>query len=108
MDFEVATTKYFSALAGGEIPLSLLFSGTVFHAADGALQVAPLPWATEARFRLPLDVYRAAGARFHEGRALLAVPREVMDRLRRYKSARGIATWVEAIEGLLAEHEANR
>jgi hypothetical protein len=108
MDVEAATAKYFGALSGGEIPLSLLFSGTVFHAVGGALQAAPLPWATEARFRLPLDVYRAAIAPSHGGGGLLALPRDVLDRLRRYKSARGVATWAEAIDGLLAEHEAAR
>src|SRR3954471_15730363 len=34
-DFNVAATKYFDALQGGEVPLTLLFSGTIFHEADG-------------------------------------------------------------------------
>ncbi len=35
-DFNVASTKYFHGLAEGEIPLLLLFSGTIFYrAADG-------------------------------------------------------------------------
>ena len=31
-DFNVAVTKYVEGLTGGEIPLNLLFSGTVFYA----------------------------------------------------------------------------
>src|SRR5579859_387217 len=39
-DFNVAATKYFDGLAGGDIPLLLLFSGTVFYASpEGELQV---------------------------------------------------------------------
>ncbi len=50
-DFNVAVTKYFYALEGGEIPVNLLFSGTMFHEADdGALQVAQIPWDREAAF----------------------------------------------------------
>ena len=40
-DFELAVVRYFAALEDGEVPLELLFSGTVFYAeADGRLQVA--------------------------------------------------------------------
>src|SRR5258708_3131986 len=36
-DFSVATTKYFNGLAEGDIPVCLMFSGTVFYAGpDGA------------------------------------------------------------------------
>ena len=31
-DFNVAATKYFAGLTDGEIPLNMLFSGTVFYA----------------------------------------------------------------------------
>ena len=42
-DFNVAATKYFHGLADGEVPMSLMFSGTVFYAdEEGALQVAPI------------------------------------------------------------------
>src|SRR5579859_3688318 len=30
-DFEVVSTKYFNALQNGEIPLTFLFSGTIFY-----------------------------------------------------------------------------
>src|ERR1700747_2986109 len=52
--FNVAATKYFHGLSDGDVPLSFLFSGTVFHAdGEGALQVAPIPWDKETRFKLP-------------------------------------------------------
>jgi len=42
-DFNVAATKYFAGLEDGEVPLCLLFSGTIFYeTAEGALQVSHL------------------------------------------------------------------
>ena len=39
-DFNLAATKYFHALEAGEIPITVMFSGTVFYAeSDGRLQV---------------------------------------------------------------------
>src|SRR5580693_6619620 len=39
-DFNVAATKYFYALEDGEVPLCLLFSGTIFYVSDeGYMQV---------------------------------------------------------------------
>ncbi len=54
-DFNVAATKYFYALEDGEVPLALLFSGTVFHEVEEAhLQVAQISWDKETSFRLPV------------------------------------------------------
>ena len=51
-DFNVAATKYFDGLADGEVPVCLQFSGTVFYASpEGGLQVAPISWDKEARFK---------------------------------------------------------
>ena len=40
----------------GEIPLDLLFSGTVFYAGPGgALQINRISWNAEAAYRLPVS-----------------------------------------------------
>ena len=58
-DFNIATTKYFHALEDGEIPLTFLFSGSIFYRTeDGSLQTTRVPWSKEARFRLPALVWR--------------------------------------------------
>ena len=52
-DFNVAATKYFHGLSGGDLPLEFLFSGMVFYGDhSGALQVSPVSWQKEAKFRL--------------------------------------------------------
>jgi hypothetical protein len=53
-DFHLAATRCFDALTDGEIPLAVLFCGTIFQEPDeGRLQVARIPWQKEATFRLP-------------------------------------------------------
>lgn len=58
-DPDVATMKYFSALDGGTVPITLLFSGTVFYkSASGKTQIAPISWNSEARLPFPVDVWK--------------------------------------------------
>src|ERR1700733_14879977 len=58
-DFNLAATKYFAALADGEVPLNLLFSGTIFHEGDdGQFQVAQISWEKETNFRLPIATWK--------------------------------------------------
>jgi hypothetical protein len=103
-DFNVATTKYFSALETGEIPLSLLFSGTIFHENEaGELQIAQIPWDREARFRLPVQVWRDMMDHYYPQTAWLNLRRDVFDRLYQFKSRHSLPTWERAIEMLLLE-----
>lgn len=107
-DFNVAATKYFHGVSEGDIPLNLLFSGTVFYSADAfPLQVAPIPWNKEARFRLLVQVWRAMMDEYYPNSAWLALHRDVFDRLYEYKMRNGMPTWEQAFEQLLrvAEEE---
>jgi hypothetical protein len=105
-DFNIAATKYFEGLVGGEIPLNMMFSGTVFYAEpDGSLQVAPISWDQEAKFRLPVQVWREMMLTYYPNGAWLHVRRDVFDRLYRYKMQRGIPTWEQALESVLPLEE---
>jgi hypothetical protein len=101
-DFGVATTKYFNGLADGEIPVCLMFSGTVFYAdAEGALQVAPISWDKETKFRVPLKIWKEMMDTFYPNTAWLCLRRDVFEELHRYKVERGIPTWEQAFESML-------
>jgi hypothetical protein len=101
-DFNVAATKYFAGLEGGEIPLNLMFSGTVFYeAADGALQVEQIPWDREAHYRLPVRAWNEMMDAYYPNGAWLRLRRDVFDRLHRYKMRRGIPTWEQTLDSLL-------
>jgi hypothetical protein len=105
-DFNVAATKYFGAVSDGDIPLNLLFSGSVFYASpEGMLQIAPVPWNKEARFRLPVRIWREMMDVYYPNSAWLYLRRDVFERLYQYKMQRGIPTWEQAFEGLLAAEQ---
>lgn len=105
-DFNVAATKYFEGLKGGDIPLNVMFSGTVFYAlADDALQVAPISWEREARFKLPLQVWREMMDFYYPNSVWLNLRRDVFERLYLYKMQHGIPTWEQALEEILPAEE---
>lgn len=103
-DFDVVATKYLAALADGDVPLELLFSGSVFFAGTGGrLQVVRLPWDREARCEMPVRVWREALDRAFPGTAWIRVRRDVFERLQAYKSTRAVLTWDAALEELLGD-----
>lgn len=105
-DFSLAATKYFDALEAGEIPLCFLFSGTIFYEAEGgALQVAQIPWDRESPFRLPAATWKGLMEAYYPNSSWLCLRKDVFDRLGQFKSRRGLATWEQALEGLLAAAE---
>jgi hypothetical protein len=105
-DFNVAATKYFHGLKDGDLPLIFLFSGTVFYQDEGEpLQVAPISWDHEAKFRLPVSVWHNLIESYYPNSAWLSLRRDVFDRLHQYKVRCGIPTWEQTLERVLAAVE---
>ncbi|MGN6380654.1 MAG: DUF6084 family protein [Gaiellales bacterium] len=101
-DFEIAAARYLDALRDGDVPLELLFSGTIFYAGDdGRLQAAHVPWDREAGCRMPVEVWREAVDGAFPGTAWLRLSRDCFDRLAGYRSGHGLPTWEAAVERLL-------
>lgn len=101
-DFDLASAKYLHGLDGGEIPLLLLFSGSVFYEAPaGGLQVGRVAWSKESRYRLPLAVYRQTILHYFPNRAPLTLTRDVFDRLQRFKRSGGFVSAEAALQALL-------
>jgi Family of unknown function (DUF6084) len=101
-DFNLATTKYFHALKGGAVPLTLLFSGTIFHhASDGKLQVAPVPWEKEAAWRLPVATWQQMMEQHYPNQLFFALRKDVFNRLYEYKTQHALPTFEQAIARLL-------
>jgi hypothetical protein len=105
-DLEVAASRYFDALRDGEVPLELLFSGSLFYAGpDGRLQVQPLPWDQEAEFRLPVSEWRELMDRHFPDSAWLRLRRASFDRLYAYRARHTLLTWEDTLDALLARAE---
>jgi hypothetical protein len=104
-DVEIASTRYFRGLDGGEIPLLLLFSGTVFYRSPQGVQVGLVPWHEEATFRLPVALWRDTMAAHYAGTAWLSLPEHTMARLTAWRAARALPSWEQTIDELLARAE---
>ncbi|MBV9934785.1 MAG: hypothetical protein JO367_10840 [Actinobacteria bacterium] len=102
-DMEVAAAKYLHGLDDGEIPLALMFSGTVFTAGEGGLTATPVAWHADTSYRLPVITWRQVMDLYFPGSGWLRLPRETIDALQRFKAARALPTWEQAIETLLKE-----
>src|SRR5277367_2754366 len=93
-DFNVGATKYFHGLQDGDLPLNFLFSGTVFYRGpEDTLQVAPISWEKEAKFRLPLKTWRILIDEYYPNTAWLCLRRDAFERLHEYKIRNGIPSW---------------
>jgi hypothetical protein len=105
-DFNVAATKYFHALNNGEIPMCVMFSGTVFYSsADGVLQIAQVPWDREANFRLPVSIWKEMMDLHFPNTAWLCLQRDAFEQLYEYKMRHGLPTWERAIARALAAEQ---
>jgi hypothetical protein len=103
-DFDVAAARYMQALGNGEIPIDLMFSGTILYEhEDRGIQAAPIPWDHEATYRLPVATWRDAVRGVFGDSAWLRVPRSTFDRLCAYRRELGVPDWAHAIESLLEE-----
>lgn len=100
-DFDVAAAKYLHALDDGDVPLVLLFSGTVFTAGAEGFRVEPVAWHEQAAFRMPVAVWREVMDRYFPGEGWIRVSRETIDALMRFKAAHALPTWDLALERLL-------
>lgn len=106
-DFEVAAHKYLAALDGGDIPIVVQFSGTLFvRAAGGGVAAERVPWSCEAPYRLPVAAWRATMDAFFPNTAWIRLSRDAFDALYRFKREGGFPSWDAAIERLCAREEA--
>ncbi|WP_353068990.1 DUF6084 family protein [Tunturibacter empetritectus] len=106
-DFNVAATKYFHALDSGDIPIAVMFSGTLFYeGSNGALQISQVPWDRECIYRLPVSVWKDMMEMHHPNSAWLCLRRDAFEQLYNYKVRHGLPTWEQAIARALASESA--
>lgn len=98
-DLTVTAIKLLDALDGGELPLTLLFSGTIFH--GQSLQVQPIPWSAEARYALPVSLWRAHVDELYPHAVFLPLRKDLVARLQQERRERHLLTIDETLEQLL-------
>jgi uncharacterized protein DUF6084 len=102
-DFEVVGAKYLHALSDGEVPLLLLFSGTVFRRGESGFSAEPVSWDQEASYRMPVSVWRGVMDLYFPNSGWVRVSRDTLDRLQRFKASQALPTWDQAFERLLRQ-----
>jgi hypothetical protein len=107
-DLEVSSAKYFHSLDDGEIPLLMLFSGSMFTKGETGFAVEQVPWHKEVSFRLPVKVWDDVMELHFPGKAWIRMDKETLDALGLYKSERALTTWEETLQTLLREAGATR
>jgi hypothetical protein len=102
-DLEIGSTRYFAGLEAGEVPLLLLFSGTIFSTAGNKFQVQQVPWSKEATYRLPISTWREAIDAHFPNSSWIKMSLPTLDELQRFKARKALPTWDATIAALLAE-----
>jgi len=102
-DFDVAGAKYLHGLDDGEIPIVLLFSGTAFTKGTTGFAAEPVGWESEARFGLPVAVWRDMMDRYFPNSGWIRVSRMTLDRLQAFKAGLAVPTWDQALEQLFKQ-----
>jgi hypothetical protein len=100
-DMEIGATRYFAGLDDGEVPLLLLFSGTVFSLHDGKMSVTQVPWSKEASYRLPVKIWREAIDAHFPNSSWIRLSSTAMDELLDYKTRNALPTWEATVLSLL-------
>jgi Family of unknown function (DUF6084) len=106
-DMDIAATRYFAALEGGEAPLTILFSGTAFRGPAG-FRVEPVPWDREAACRVPAQVWREMIDQHFPGCGWIRLPRDTMEALLAYRSRHALPSWQDTVTALLAAEQGAR
>jgi hypothetical protein len=107
-DFDVSGTTYLHALRDGEIPLVFLFSGTVFTRGTTGFSVSAVPWDCEARYRLPVGVWRELMESHFPGTEWVRMRRDSVDARAHFRHVRGLTSWDDAVTTLLAAASVER
>jgi hypothetical protein len=102
-DMEIGATRYFAGLDEGEVPLLLLFSGTVFSVLDGQMSVTQVPWSKETSYRLPVSIWREAIDAHFPNTSWIKLSSTAMDELLEYKTRKALPTWEATVLSLLDE-----
>jgi len=100
-DLDVIGTRYLHALTAGTVPLTFLFSGTVFTRGANGFGVEHVPWDCEARYDLPVTTWRAMIEEHFPNTGWIRVERAVLDDLAALRARAGHLSWDETIRSLL-------
>ncbi len=101
-DFDVIGSRYLHALGRGDVPLVLMFSGTVFTRGTTGFGVEQVPWDREAHHGMPVDVWRRMMQLYYPNTGWLRLDHDALAELADYRARLGLTSWEETLAHLLA------
>jgi hypothetical protein len=101
-DFDVVGSRYLHAIEDGTIPLSLMFSGTVFTNGVAGFGVEQVPWDCDATYRMPINVWQQVMALHYPSTGWIRLDQDVLALLADYRARHGLISWEETVQQLLA------
>ena len=103
-DFDVVGSRYLHAVGEGTVPVSFLFSGTIFTRGTTGFSVEQVPWDSDTRYDLPVSVWHQMIDSYYPNTGWLRLDRDLVERLADYRARNGLTSWEETLGRLLA-HE---
>jgi hypothetical protein len=107
-DFDITGSRFLHAVGAGTVPLALLFSGTAFVRGAEGLAVERIPWDSEARYDMPVQVWREMLESYFPRSGWIRLEHDVLSALGDYRSRLGLVSWEEAVTRLLASVDTPR
>lgn len=101
-DFEVMGSRFLHAVGEGTIPLSLMFSGTIFIRGQNGFGVEQVPWNCDARYDLPVTVWQDMMRAYFPNIGWVKMDQDVLDQMADYRARHGLTSWEETVQRLLA------
>lgn len=102
-DWEFASTKFLHAVETGEVPVNLLFNGTIVSKGESGFTIEPVPWNKESRYGVPAGLWRAVMDIYFPGQAWIRAERATIDKLERFRTVRGYTSWERTFDALVDE-----
>jgi hypothetical protein len=101
-DFDVAATKYFHGLEGGDVPVAILFSGSLFwRDPEERLQISQISWSHAVHHRLPATLWHELMDHYYPNAAWLRLDRQTFEQLYALKRRTGAASFESVLGELL-------
>ena len=100
-DFDVSGSRFLHAVGAGTIPLTLLFSGTVFTKGANGFGVQQVPWDCEASYQLPIEVWQQMMSAYFPNQGWIRLDHDVLAELADFRAQQGLTTWEETVRALL-------
>ena len=102
-DLDVIGTRYLHALGAGDVPLTFLFSGTIFTRGETGFAVEQVPWSCEASHPLPVAVWRQMIESYFPNSGWLRLDSDTLVDLASFRARHGLISWDETIHKLLGD-----